>query len=56
MDIIVAITRYEGCTIKKYLPMGENVLLIPENKAYKPMEVKAEELYINGVVVGVVKN
>lgn len=56
MDIVVAITSYEGCTIKKYLPMGENILLIPENKAYQPMEVKAEELYINGVVVGVVKN
>ena len=54
MDIIVAITPYEGCTIKRYLPVGDNVLLIPENKKYKPLEVKAQELYINGVVVGVI--
>ena len=53
---MVEITRCGGYTIKKYLPMGENILLITENKEYKPMEVKAYELYINGVVVGVVKN
>jgi len=41
---------------KKYLSRGENVLLKTENKEYKPMEVKADELYINGVGVYVVKN
>jgi ATP-dependent DNA helicase RecQ len=54
-DIIVAIVDNEA-TVKKYNRMDESILLIPENKNYEPIIVKEENLYINGIVEGVLKS
>jgi SOS-response transcriptional repressor LexA len=35
--------------------MNDHILLIPENAAYEPIMVEEDDLYINGVVVGVLK-
>ncbi|MGM0379551.1 MAG: 3'-5' exonuclease [Bacillota bacterium] len=54
-DIIVAIVN-DNSTLKRYFPMEDKVLLIPENNNYKPISIKSNQLYINGVVIGVIKN
>jgi superfamily I DNA/RNA helicase/SOS-response transcriptional repressor LexA len=53
-DIVVAVVE-QTSTLKRYSPMNDKILLIPENSSYEPIMVDEEELYINGVVVGVLK-
>lgn len=54
MNIIVAVVD-EQATLKKYLRSGKSITLLPENDRYEPISVSEQELYINGVVVGVIK-
>ncbi|MCT4661905.1 MAG: UvrD-helicase domain-containing protein [Tissierellales bacterium] len=54
-DIVIGVVNEEA-TMKRYVPMGENILLMPENKNYEPIMVKADELIVNGKVIGVLKN
>ena len=54
-DIIVAVVD-ENSTLKRYFPMDDKILLIPENNNYKPISIKSNQLYINGVVTGVIKS
>lgn len=53
-QIVIAIIDNDA-TLKKYMQMGESVLLIPENSKYEPIHVKPEQVSINGVVIGVLK-
>lgn len=55
MDIVVA-TIDENATLKKFMSMGDYVLLIPENSNYEPIQMKKTDVYINGVVIGVLKS
>ncbi len=53
-DIVVAIVDDEA-TVKRYNRIGDSILLIPENKNYEPILIKDENLFINGIVEGVLK-
>ncbi|GAA0179093.1 hypothetical protein SH2C18_20290 [Clostridium sediminicola] len=49
---IVAASQ-DGCaTLKRYMKMGDTVLLVPENPAYEPIQVTSEDARILGVMVG----
>ena len=54
-QIVVAVLDYEA-TLKRFMQMGDTVLLIPENSKYEPINVKPDQVLINGVVIGVLKN
>lgn len=53
-DIVIAIIGDEA-TMKKFMLMGDSVLLISENSAYEPIQMKREDVQINGKVIGVLK-
>lgn len=53
-DIVIAIIDEEA-TMKKFMPMGDSILLISENEKYEPIQMKKEDVLINGKVIGVLK-
>lgn len=53
-DIVIVVINNEA-TMKKFMPMGNLVLLISENNAYEPIQMKSEDIIINGKVIGVMK-
>lgn len=53
-DIVIAIIGQEA-TMKKFMPMGDSILLISENHHYEPIQMKREDIIINGIVIGVMK-
>ena len=55
---IVVIRLEEEVTVKRYRQTGTMVTLLPQNPDFKPIKVdlKAEHLVIEGVVVGVIRN
>lgn len=56
-DIVVAGNKFTNeATLKKYYPSSTKVTLAPGNSHYEPINLKPEELFINGVVVGVMKD
>lgn len=56
-DIVVAGNKTTNeATVKKYYPSSTVVTLAPGNCHYEPILVKPEDLFINGVVVGVMKD
>ncbi|MFZ2259016.1 MAG: transcriptional repressor LexA [Clostridiaceae bacterium] len=54
-DIIIAVNGQEA-TMKKFQLMGDTVLLLSENPKYEPIQMKLEDITINGKVIGVLKN
>ena len=42
-------------TIKKYIPRDDHIILQPENSVYEPIVVFPDELRIQGVIQGVLK-
>jgi repressor LexA len=55
----IVVARLENeVTVKRYRQEGQRVLLLPENPDFKPIEVdlREQQLVIEGVVVGVVRN
>lgn len=54
-DIVIAVVE-NTATLKRYMPMNGKILLISENPSYEPIQVDENEVYINGVVVGVLKS
>lgn len=54
-DFIVALIGSEA-TVKEYIPMGSEVLLMSHNSNYEPISMKVEDVYINGIVIGILKN
>lgn len=53
-DIVIAIIDEEA-TMKKFMPMGDSILLLSENSKYEPIQMKKEDVLINGKVIGVMK-
>lgn len=53
-QIIIALMDEEA-TLKRYMQMGDSILLIPENSKYEPINVKPDQIKINGIVIGVLK-
>lgn len=53
-DIVIAIIGQEA-TMKKFMLMGDSVLLISENPDYEPIQMKREDVMINGKVIGVLR-
>lgn len=53
-DIVVAIIDGEA-TMKKFMPMGDSILLISENEKYEPIQMVKDDVLINGKVIGVLK-
>ena len=43
-------------TMKKFMSMGDSILLLSENTKYEPIQMKKEDVLINGKVIGVMKN
>lgn len=41
--------------MKKFMMMGDTVLLLAENSKYEPIQMKSEDVIINGKVIGVLK-
>lgn len=53
-DIVIAVIDGEA-TMKKYMPMGSEILLVAENPEFEPIMMRSEDVYINGRVIGVMK-
>lgn len=53
-DIVIALIDQEA-TMKKFMLMGSSILLISENPNYEPIQMNAEDVMINGKVIGVLK-
>ncbi len=56
-DIVVAGDKTTNeATLKRYYPSSSLVTLVPGNCHYEPILIKPEDLFINGVVVGIMKD
>ena len=55
---IVVVRLEEEVTVKRYRQSGTTVTLLPQNPDFRPIKVdlKAEHMVIEGVVVGVIRN
>ena len=42
--------------MKKFMPMGDSILLLSENAKDEPIQMKKEDVLINGKVIGFMKN
>ncbi|MCB9833686.1 MAG: transcriptional repressor LexA [Planctomycetes bacterium] len=54
-ETVVALIRDEEATLKRFYPEGRKVRLEPANASMKPIIVPAEEVRIQGVVLGVMR-
>lgn len=52
---IVAVDIDGNATLKRFIPMGDIILLMAENKNYEPIQVRAEQANIIGIAVGIIK-
>lgn len=56
-DIVVAGNKSTNeATLKKYYPSSTLVTLAPGNSQYEPIILRPEDVFINGVVIGVMKD
>ena len=53
-DVVIAVNNQEA-TMKKLMFMGDSVLLLSENPNYEPIQMKREDIVVNGKVIGVLK-
>lgn len=53
-DLVVALIGEEA-TLKKYMLMGDTILLLSENANYEPIQMNRSDVFINGKVIGVLK-
>ncbi|MFL0195223.1 LexA family protein [Clostridium sp. WILCCON 0269] len=54
-DIVAVAVDTENATLKRFMKMGDTVLLIPENEKYEPIQIISHQVKILGIVVGVMK-
>ncbi len=54
-ETVVALVRGEEATLKNFWPEGEKVRLEPANASMKPIIVPADEVEVQGVVIGVIR-
>lgn len=52
---IVAVDINGEATLKRYVTIGDNIFLMPENKKYDPIWLNTEEANIIGVAIGIIK-
>lgn len=56
-DIVVAGNKATNeATLKKYYPSSSVVTLAPGNNHYEPIMLRPEDVFINGVVIGIMKD
>ncbi len=54
-ETVVALIRREECTLKKFYQDGGKIRLVPANERLRAMEFPAEDIDIQGVVVGLIR-
>ena len=54
-ETVVALIRRSECTLKRFYQDGPTVRLVPANQSLAPMEFPAEEVEIQGVVIGLMR-
>ena len=54
-EMIVALIGNEEATLKRFYPEGEYVRLQPANPTMQPFRVRASELKVQGIVVGLMR-
>ncbi len=52
-EIVAARVQGVGTTLKRYYQEGEMVMLKPSNLNYQPIEVKANQIEVQGILIGV---
>lgn len=55
-ETVVALIRGEDCTLKRFYQDGDKVRLVPANASLLPMEFPAEDVQVQGVVIGLLRN
>lgn len=54
-ETVVALIRHEEATLKRFYQDGGKVRLVPANARLKPIELPAEQVEVQGVVVGLLR-
>ncbi|HTO55728.1 MAG TPA: transcriptional repressor LexA [Myxococcota bacterium] len=54
-ETVVALVRGEECTLKRFYQDGGKIRLVPANERLAPMEFPAEDIQVQGVVVGLLR-
>ncbi|MCP5067275.1 MAG: transcriptional repressor LexA [bacterium] len=54
-ETVVALIRREECTLKRFYQDGGKIKLVPANERLSPMEFPAEDVEVQGVVVGLLR-
>ncbi len=54
-ETVVALIRKDECTLKRFYLDGPSVRLVPANQRLAPMHFPAEDVEIQGVVIGLVR-
>jgi len=52
---IVAVAIDDEATLKRFVRMGDSVLLMPENPKYEPIQLSGNQARIVGVAIGLLK-
>ena len=55
-ETVVALIRREECTLKRLYRDGGKIRLVPANERLQPMEFVAEDVEVQGVVIGLLRN
>ena len=53
-DIIVAMIG-DDATLKRFIKMGDSILLMPENSNYEPIQLTGEQFRVLGIVKSIIK-
>jgi repressor LexA len=54
-ETVVALIRKDECTLKRFYPDGPEVRLVPANERLAPMRFPAEDVEVQGVVIGLIR-
>jgi repressor LexA len=55
-ETVVALIRGDECTLKRFYQDGGKIRLVPANSTLAPMEFPAEDVQVQGVVIGLMRN
>jgi repressor LexA len=55
-ETVVALIRREECTLKRIYRDGGKIRLVPANESLQPMEFPAEDVEVQGVVIGLLRD
>lgn len=54
-ETVVALIRKDECTLKRFYLDGPTVRLVPANQRLEPMRFPAEDVEVQGVVIGLIR-